>query len=177
MPTINQRTITGFITNGTSSSNTSVVGKALEDLVCYLFDLVPGVAITERNAVNTFASEEIDVALWNDSHADGLPFLPNLILIECKNWSKAVGSSEVNWFDTKLRNRGLDFGILLAANGITGDPQDLTAAHKIVADALKEKRKLVVITTAEVQGLASTADLAILIKTKLCKLMVSCSIV
>ena len=36
-----------------------------------------------------------------------------LNLIECKNWTNRVGSAEVNWFDAKLRNRGLTFGILV----------------------------------------------------------------
>lgn len=90
-------------------------------MICYLFGLVPGVAITHRNDMNPFNTEEIDVALWNEQDAGGLHFLPNVILIESKNWSNPVSSIEVNWFDTKLRNRGLDFGILISPHGITGD--------------------------------------------------------
>jgi hypothetical protein len=98
--------------------------------------------------------------------------LPNVILIESKNWSNAVSSIEVNWFDTKLRNRGLDFGILISPHGITGDADDLTAAHSIVATALKERRKLVVLTTGELLALQDTDALGHLIKKKLCELAV-----
>lgn len=78
----------------------------------------------------------------------------------------------MNWFDTKLRNRGMEFGILVATKGITGNAYDLTAAHKIVADALKEKRRLVVLTPNEIIALAETDDLCHLLKKKMCELAV-----
>src|SRR5208337_4711281 len=80
-------------------------GKALEDLMCYLFGAVPGVSVEDRNAVNTAGTEEIDVALWNDKSRNGLNFLPHVILVEAKNWSSPVSSMEVSWFITKLRDR------------------------------------------------------------------------
>ena len=55
-------------------------------------------------------------------------------IIECKNWSNPVGSMEVSWFITKIRDRGLDFGVLVAANGVTGDARDKTAAHHVVSE-------------------------------------------
>jgi len=67
-------------------SEHSGAGRALEDLICYVTGLIPGVAITHRNELNAFDTEEIDVAIWNDGAADGLFFLPNIILVECKNW-------------------------------------------------------------------------------------------
>jgi hypothetical protein len=154
------------------AGTTAVRGKALEDMICYLFGLVPGVAITHRNEMNPFNTEEIDVALWNEQDGGGFHFLPNVILIEAKNWSNPVSSIEVNWFDTKLRNRGLDFGILISPHGITGDAGDLTAAHHIVATALREKRKFIVLTTVELLALQDTDQLRHLIKTKLCELAV-----
>jgi hypothetical protein len=107
MSLIDQALIQGFIDTGLNAQTTTEQGKALEDLACYLFGLVPGIAITHRNEMNAFDTEEIDVALWNDGVPDGFHFLPYIILIECKNWSHRVSSVEVSWFDTKLRNRGL----------------------------------------------------------------------
>lgn len=172
MVAINVATINGFISAGAAAHNTTGQGRALEDLICYLFGLVPGVAITRRNTMNVFNTEEIDVALWNDPHAEGFSFLPNIILVECKNWSNRVGSGEVNWFDSKLRNRGLDFGILISTLGITGDAADLTAAHAVVAAALRERRRLVILTVDELLALDDTAELAHLLKEKLCDLAV-----
>jgi hypothetical protein len=106
MPPIVAATVQAFVNAGQNGNSTAAHGRALEDLICYVMALVPGVAITHSNELNAFETEEIDVAVWNDGSADGLCFLPNIILVECKNWSNAVGSHEVNWFDTKLRNRG-----------------------------------------------------------------------
>jgi hypothetical protein len=172
MPAIDLQRLEGFVHAGQNAATTAEQGRALEDLICYLFGLVPGVAITHRNALNAFDSEEIDVALWNEGGDLAFRALPNLILVECKNWSKAISSNEVNWFDTKLRNRGLEFGILVAPHGITGDAAELTAAHAVVAAALRERRRLVVLTTNELLALADTDALSLLVKRKLCTLAV-----
>lgn len=172
MPAIHTPTLQSYVNIGLGAGTTAVKGRALEDMICYLFGLMPGVAITHRNEMNAFDVEEIDVALWNEQDAGGFHFLPNVILIESKNWSNPVSSIEVSWFDTKLRNRGLDFGILISPHGITGDGADLTNAHSIVAGALKEKRKFVVLRTDELLALPDTDSLARLIKMKLCELAV-----
>lgn len=172
MAAIDPDVLTQLLEACDSGANTAEQGRALEDLICYVFSQIPGISITLRNEMNEFHTEEIDVALWNDGGPDGLFFLPNIILAECKNWSHSVGSAEVSWFDAKLRSRGLDFGILIARNGITGEAGDLTAAHSIVAGALREGRRLVVVATEELIALGDTADLVSLIKKKLCDLVV-----
>jgi hypothetical protein len=177
MAAIDHARVAAFLTAAANGGTNAARGRAYEDLICYVFSQVPGVEITRRNQMNAFETEEIDVAVWNDGHADGLFFLSNIILIECKNWSNAVGSAEVNWFDTKLRNRGLDFGVLVATNGITGNGSDLTNAHHIIATALKERRRLVVIQADELAALADSSELVRLIKEKLCDLAVMGTIV
>lgn len=172
MAAISQITVQTHFHVGANGSTTAERGRALEDLICYVFTQVPGISVTKRNEMNVFETEEIDVALWNDAPADGLFFLPNIILVECKNWSRSVGSAEVNWFDTKLRNRGLGFGILIATNGITGSANDLTAAHSIVGAALREGRRLVVIRGQDLLQLADSVELVRLVKEKLCDLAV-----
>lgn len=169
MAAIDQTHVQSLINLGMSATTTAGQGKALEDLICYMFDLVPGITITHRNKKNVFATEEIDVALFNEE----IVGLPNIILVEAKNWSNKVGSAEVAWFLTKLRNRGLDFGILVTTLGITGNAQDLTAAHSIVAMELAQKRRLIVLTTAELLAVTDTDGLLLLIKTSLCDLTVT----
>lgn len=177
MPVLDAATMQGHIAIAlNATATTSQRGKALEDLVAYVFSQVPGIAVTHRNEMNVFNTEEIDVAIFNDGASDGFHYLPSVVLIECKNWSSPVSSGEVSWFLNKLRSRGLDFGVLIATNGITGNPDDLTAAHSLVAGALLERRKLVVLTTAEIAVLPSTDDLSRLIKRKLCELAVKGSI-
>jgi len=172
MPAILRATVEVYVEAGAHGTTTADQGRALEDLICYVFTQVPGISTTRRNEMNAFQTEEIDIALWNDGHADGFFFLPNIILVECKNWSSRVSSSELSWFDTKLRNRGLNFGVLVAANGITGSAADLTAAHSIVASALGEGRRLVVIRSDELLELTDSSHLVRLVKEKLCDLAV-----
>ena len=172
MAAVSRQEVDRYVTLGKTASDTVSQGRAFEDLVCYIFGLVPGVTITHRDTSNAFRTEEVDVALWNDQTRDGFFFLPHVILVECKNWSQRVGSSEVNWFDSKLRNRGLDFGILITTCGITGDPSKPTAAHSTIATSLREGRRLVVISTAEIEQLTDSSDLVLLIKKKLCDLAV-----
>lgn len=172
MALIAAATIQGFLDVGKNSQTTAEQGRALEDLICYVLGQVPGVAITHRNELNVFDTEEIDVAIWNDAVPNGFFFLPNIVLIECKNWSNRVGSGELNWFDAKLRNRGLPFGILVTTLGITGQAADLTAAHAIIATALREGRRLIVVTADELLAVGSTEALVRLIKLKMCDLAV-----
>lgn len=173
MAILSSQRISSLLHLSKNSSTTTEQGRSLEDLVCYVFGKVPGITITHRNQLNTFHSEEIDVALFNEKRPRILDFLPNVILVEAKNWSRPVGSSEVSWFYTKLRNRGLDFGILVALRGITGDSQEHTSAHQIIAQALMDRRKMLVLTADDLLSLANTDDLVKLIKLKLCELAVA----
>jgi hypothetical protein len=93
--------------------------------------------------------------------------------VECKNWSGTVGSVEVAWFVTKIENRSLDFGILVAAKGITGSADDGRQAHDVASKALARGIRLVVITRQEIEDLKASKDLVTLIKTKMCQLIVS----
>jgi hypothetical protein len=177
MAVIDPVTVQAFIDAGVNAPDTTTQGRALEDLICYVFQQVPGIAITRRNVTNIFNTEEVDVAFFNDGITGGFPFLPSIILVEAKNWSNRVGSDEVAWFDTKMRHRGLSFGILVTTLGITGDSTKLTAAHHIVATALAEQRRLIVITTADLLTLTDTEQLVMLLKTKLCDLALRGTIV
>ena len=173
MPSIVQSEVRAYLSTGSSAASSTERGNALEDLICYVFGQVPGISVTRRNQKNVFQTEEIDVAFWNDGFPEGFFFLPNIVLVECKNWSQKVGSAQLSWFDAKLRSRGLSFGVLIASQGITGNPGELTAAHSIVAGALREGRRLVVITSEELTRLQDSSQLIYLVKEKLCDLAVN----
>ena len=127
-----------------------------------------------RNLMNTFATEEIDVACKNDNDPAGLGGLVDFFLVECKGWKDAVNSEQVSWFLTKIRHRGVRFGILIAANGITGEPEHLTRANFLVSVEMATFGiKMVVITREEIEKLTSGEDLARLIIQKVCTLHAS----
>lgn len=162
-----------FFLRSDNAKTAAEKGKCFEDLACYVFEKIPGISIAKRNEMNAFDTEEIDIALWNERSKKGLHFLPHIILIECKNWNNAVSSAEVSWFAEKLESRGLDFGILIAANGITGNPTDINRAHNIVARHLGQGRRIIILKRSEIELLSTTEVLVKSIKEKLCELAVA----
>lgn len=172
MAAIDQTIVQGFINAGNTATTTTAKGKALEDLICYVFELVPGIHATLRNQMNVFLTEEIDVAFYNNAVSDGFSALPDVILVECKNWSVRLASGDVSWFDHKVQSRGMPLGIIITTIGITGDQTELSRAHKIVSDALQKGRRLIVITVAELQALIDTDELVKLVKQKILEVVV-----
>ena len=173
MPKISQNKVRRFLQKGLTAPTTTEQGRALEDLVCYVFGKIPGIDVIKRNELNAFATEEVDVAFWNNRTQAGLHFLPNVLLVECKNWNNSVGSQEVAYFAQRLQHRSADHGILVAAKGVTGEAADLTAAKYEIAAALAAGQRILVITASELEALPDTASLVRLLKEKLCELAVS----
>lgn len=172
MPVICRETVQHYIDVGEKARDAKAKGNALEDLVCYVCELVPGVRVTNRNELDTLKSEEIDVALWNMCCSDGLYFLPNTILIECKNCAARVGSGEIAVFVEKLRSRGVNFGMLVTTSGITGDAKKMTSAYRKILDALRDGQQLIVVRTSELASLKDTAGFVDLVQKKLGALLV-----
>jgi hypothetical protein len=72
----------------------------------------------------------------------------------------------------KLASRGRPLGVFVAAAGITGDPENLTAAHSVLAQALQQGREIIVMTRREIEDLTETAELVNLLKRKRAQLAV-----
>jgi hypothetical protein len=170
MATMAQSKINAYINLVKNGKTNHERGVALEDLVSYIFEHVPGISVTVRNRLNPQHSEEVDIAFFNDQHRLGFFFLPFSFIVECKSWVNPVGSIDVNWFDSKVQHRGSSFGVLVAVNGITGDAFDRTAAHDVVSRALSQRRQLVVVTLDDLAQLQSGKDLVTLMKRKLTEL-------
>ena len=174
MPLYAQAKIKSFLKTWDTAVSKASRGTAFEELACYLFKKVPGVRIVRRNEKNTFVTEEIDIACCNDRNPKGLHQLAEFFLVECKGWDEPVNSEQVAWFLTKIEHRGLDFGVLFAANGITGVPEHLTASHFLVSVALATKKiRMVIVTCAEVEALVSGEQLADLNLAKVTQLYAS----
>lgn len=173
MARVSRIRIRDYLARGDGATTTKEKGDALEDLVVYLFEQIPGMTALFRNRRNPFGAEEIDIAFWNDKAPDGLYFLPDTVLVECKNWSHPVDYDTLVGFDAKLRSRAQSIGILIAANGITGNPTFSTDAYSVVTNALAQQRRLIVMTRAEIEAVTDTVDIVLLFKTKLCQLAAS----
>lgn len=150
------------------AGNTNQKGKALEDVVEQTMCLIDGVGLIDRNVEDLPGSLEIDLILYNLQVAGaGLPFFPPLLIIECKNWAIPVNTATLRAFTSKVHRMKLKFGLLFAANGITGDPDDVTAAHAHLRDVFSQDDEIIlVITRDELCGVSSTEELGSLLRRK-----------
>lgn len=92
-------------------------GRSLEDLVAELFDTVPGLKVVHRR--RRTQTEEIDLVISHDGNVQGFKDEAELILAECKNWSKKCGANEFVLFKEKISNRKgrSSLGFLISWNG------------------------------------------------------------
>lgn len=100
--------------------STSAQGKALENLMLKFFSGVEGFEC-QPNA--TTETEEVDIWILNKSKDELFAKEGNLILCECKNWTRKVGRPELNVFIGKVKNRNkrCRLGFFIAWNGVTKD--------------------------------------------------------
>jgi len=168
MPRFASNKIAKAFHRGDNAATTTEKGNALEELLAYLFHKIPGVLLHEKNARDAQGSEEIDLVFWNERNSNGLPFLDNVLLFECKNWVAPVNGQSVVYFLNKLQTRHLQFGFLIAANGITGNQDDRTAAFQHIGNALIQSNiKLIVLDRNELCALTHSDQLIRLIQKKI----------
>jgi len=144
-------------------ASTTFHGRALEEMAVWLFSQLPGLQVRSTNRFSHDGSQEIDVIAYNSGVAnvdEGFPMKNNtMLLLECKNWTKKADSSDVAWFDWKMKLGGVEHGVMISAQGITGDQKRRTFAAAIVAKALTEKRFIYIVTLSELEALSSIQDL------------------
>lgn len=149
-------------------------GATFESLAKYLFEHLEGVEVTEQDVL--MQSEEIDLVLWNAQREEVLRPWEAVILVECKNWSSAVGAHALDSFISKVRRRSLKTGVFIAARGVTG--QFLTGdgnepgAAGVLRSALQEGIRVIVLTMDDIRAVTSLDDIRQLIKRRYCGLFV-----
>jgi hypothetical protein len=150
------------------AGNSDAKGAALENVVEQTMCLIDGVGLIDRNVEDRPGSLEIDLVLYNhQTKGTGLPFLPPVFIVECKNWAAAVDTATLRAFTSKVHRMKLKFGLLVAANGITGNADEVTAAHAHLRDTFNRDDEIIlVITRAELCAVASTEELGALLRKK-----------
>jgi hypothetical protein len=143
-------------------------GAALEQFVAWLICHLPGIEVRAKNQFSYGRGSEIDLTAWNHQHDAGFRSLPNVILVECKNLTKPVRAAQIAWFDWKMRLGGVRYGLLVAANGVTGKPVQRNAAYQIVQHARGDGRTILIVDLSELRLLTSTHSLRELLIDKIC---------
>jgi hypothetical protein len=168
MAAYSKRTIGSKLAAVDFAASADARGAALEDLSRYLFEMFNGVECSGTNLFNAPRSHELDLAFWNDQRRSLLFFLDAVLVLECKATAHPVGSAEVGWFVRKLQDLGVNHGILVALNGITGGGDGRSSAHdEVITAFVRDKIKILLLTRVEIEGLTSSRNLANLLKRKL----------
>jgi hypothetical protein len=102
--------------------DTYTKGRLLEDLVEILFGNHRMFRVVEKR-YNT-GDEEIDLIIQNNVHEPFWIALHSpLLLFECKNWSRQIGTKELRDFEGKLRNHSnmARIGVFFSYNGFSSE--------------------------------------------------------
>lgn len=149
-------------------------GNHLEAICQLMFEAIPGIELVETKAVNSVNSIEIDLVFLNNLHRNGFPDFERVLLAECKNWVSPVDAAAIRDFRVKLQRKKRKYGFLLAANGVTGDRDQATAAQDEIRMALVEEGIfIIVLCRKEIEALRSTAELVRLTQIKIARAIIA----
>ncbi len=172
MARYSHRRIENFLRLSDNAPNADRKGELLEDLIQYIFEKIPSVTLIDRNFMDGDRSQEIDLAFMNHQSKSPLDFLEAILFVECKNNASSLNSADVRWFIDKVYDRGSSHGIIVALNGITGNPQENNSAHSQILRGLQSYRiKILLITREQLLNLNTTDDLVNLLREKFVSLM------
>jgi len=146
------------------TANAQEKGKLFERFIEKVLSTIKGLKILKVNA--RLRAEEIDIMVQNNVSEGFWRTLGSPIIVECKNWTKKVGSKEISILSDKMRtiSRNVKLGILVAPNGVSGDYQS-NAVLKI-----REKRQqglyIVVLVKEDLEEIAAGTHTAKVIEKK-----------
>lgn len=105
-------------------------GKPMERLAQYLFQLIPGCRAFMRKL-----TYETDFDVWcqfDGVMADFRKEVGHYCIVECKNWNKTVGFSEVAKFALVLISANCKFGVIFSRKGISSGSGFEDAARAVL---------------------------------------------
>ena len=124
-----------------------VNGKELEALSGYLLGCVPGFEV--EMDITTGESQLDGIIRNRGPRYDFRQDFGTYIVVECKDWSKRVGSKEVGWLVNKLLTQECKAGILFSCEGITGGrstaDQDTRHAALTLLKAYQRAGKIILV--------------------------------
>lgn len=151
-----------------TATNAQEKGKFLERFVGEILSTIKGLKILKVNA--RLRAEEIDIIVQNNVSEGFWRTLGSPIIVECKNWTKKIGSKEISILSDKMKSISPDvkLGILVAPNGVSGDYQS-DAVLKI-----REKRQqglyIIVLVKEDLEEIAAGTHTSKVIEKKYEKL-------
>lgn len=143
-------------------------GRALEDLVEFIFSKIPSVKLYQRDVKDEDGAQEIDLVFSHYPAISGMPISDITILVECKNEASRASSNQIREFGSKLRTRSLPVGVFVTAHGLAGTRGK--SAHAAIRDELALGSAIIVILSSELVNLESHDELVALLTNRLLEL-------
>lgn len=143
-------------------------GRALEDLVEFVFIKIPSVKLYQRDVRDEDGAQEVDLVFSHYPAISGIPISDITVLVECKNEASRASASQIREFGTKLRTRSLPIGVFIAARGLAGTRGK--SAHAAIRDELALGSTIIVVVSSELANLESHEEFVLLLMDRLLEL-------
>ena len=122
-------------------------GDAFEEFAGVLMEAMPFIRVRERNLRSRTNELDLVVEYMGADETKVFDKVSSDFLIECKHWSEPVGSDPVGNFIQKMEKLRVNFGIIFARNGVTGDEQ--TDGYGQIRDAFMQSNKVILVIDNE----------------------------
>ena len=139
-------------------------GKALEQLAHYLLSAIPGCRAYRRS--RSYSTDYDIVCSVEGAEADFRSDWGRYFLCECKDWDKPADFTAFAKFCRVLDSTKCRFGILFSKNGITGEGKATNADREQMKVFQDRGMVVVVISQADLVGIAGGGNLIALLRTK-----------
>ena len=141
-------------------------GEIFEKTIEHLFEGLNMLTVRERRLKNEVW--EIDMVLEYIGFEEVCLFdyQSRYVLVECKNTKDPVPAKEIGYFKTKLIESDVDFGIVVAWGGITGEDSNRNADRLVDLSGAEEPR-VVVLTSRDLYRILDGACLYQILDDKL----------
>ena len=135
------------------ASDTTSKGRLFEDLSEKLLTS-PYMKVACRDY--RYSTGEIDLA-FNVKKYESTLFqsFPDLIIVECKNWNKKVGASEIRVFASKMAFVKTTIGFFMSKNGITGNDDHVRDATGIVKEEHGKGNIIILMKCDDIENILS----------------------
>lgn len=144
-----------------AATSNAARGAALEMLIRDAFSSIDGVQHWRSRFLNSAASAEFDVCFQQDNRISPIHDLGQPLVVECKNTAGKVTAPTVRTFASKLDEVRLKWGVLVAAQGITGSGKRRSAAHDVIdATWLRLGVGIIVVTRTNLEALTCPKELS-----------------
>ncbi len=129
------------------ASRTDEKGKSLEKLGEKLL-ASPYMKLQEQRSRTR--SGEIDL-IFEVLKYQGTIFIDfsNILIVECKNWSKKAGADILKKFANNMQEMGCNVGIILSKNGISGKPEEKRDSWSVIKTQWDSSSNIIIVLTLE----------------------------